>query len=184
MGDDEARRPAWGPSPPSAPAVPERERKLPVLASVGLGLLIGAVAIGLLAYFLSKNADKDAQHVYIRVGACYQDRGGDGVLVTEAYQPCTVPHNREVVGLVSFPDPRGAPYPGRDQLARTTSEACVARFRSYVGAPYPAASLVFHILVPTPAEWDANFRDGVCGVGDASGAPLSATVKGRATARS
>ncbi len=139
-GDDDARRPAWGPSPSPAPAIPERKRRLPVLVGVGLGLLTGAVAIGLLVYFFSKDADKDAQRVFVRVGACYQNRGGKGVLVTEA---------------------------------------CPARFRSYVGAPYPAANLVFHILVPTPAEWDANFRDGVCGVGDVSGAALSATVKGR-----
>jgi len=34
MGDDDARRPAWGPSPALAPAIPERKRKLPVLAGV------------------------------------------------------------------------------------------------------------------------------------------------------
>jgi len=126
------------------------QRKLPVLAAVGLGLMAAVVVIGFIVYFFSKDADKDAQRVFVRVGACYHDRGGEGVLVTEAYQPCNLPHDREVVGLVSFPDPGGAPYPGQDQLARTTAQACPARFRSYVGAPYPAADLVFHILVPTP----------------------------------
>ncbi|HEX3393976.1 MAG TPA: septum formation family protein, partial [Acidimicrobiales bacterium] len=161
-----------------------RTSRLPIVAAVGLGLLSAAVVIGLIVYFFSKDADKAAQRVFVRVGACYHDRGGEGVLVTEAYQPCTAPHDREVVGLVSFPDPRETPYPGRDQLAGTTANACPARFRAYVGAPYPAANLVIHLLVPTPDEWDAGFRDGVCGVGDASGAPLTGTVKGRAAARS
>ncbi len=162
----------------------EEGGKLSVTASVALGLLAACVAIGLMVHFLSKDADKDAQRVFINVGNCYHDRGGEGVSVTEAYQPCSGAHDREVVGLVSLPAASGAPYPGRDQLARTIDEGCLGKFRTYVGAQYPAVGLVFRNLVPTPGEWDLGFRDGVCGVGDAGGGQLTATVKGRATAGS
>ncbi len=182
MGDDDARRPDWGPSPSPA-AAPGTGRRLSVAASVALGLLTAAVAVWLLAYFFSKDANKDAQRVFVNVGNCYRDRGGEGVLVTEAYQPCAGPHDREVVGLVSFTADQQAPYSGRDQLARTTDQACPQRFKAYVGAPYPAAGLVLRNLVPTPGEWADGFRDGVCAVADAGGMPLTTTVRGRSTAR-
>ncbi len=182
MEDNDAP-PAWGPSPSSAPDIPPRRKKLSLAVSVALGLLTAAVAVWLLAYFFSKDANKDAQRVFVNVGNCYRDRGGEGVLVTEAYQPCASPHDREVVGLVSFNDSPQAPYPGRDQLARTTDQACPQRFKAYVGAPYPAAGLVLRILFPTPGEWADGFRDGVCAVADAGGMPLTTTVRGRSTAR-
>jgi len=156
--------------------------RLGVTASVALGLLAACVAIGLMVRFLSKDADKDSQRVFVNVGNCYNDRGDEGVLVTEAYQPCSGPHDREIVGLVSLPATSGVPYPGRDRLARTIDQACLEKFKTYVGAQYPAAGLVLRNPVPTPGEWDHGFRDGVCGVGDAGGGQLTATVKGRATA--
>jgi len=153
--------------------------KLPVIAGVVIGLVVAFVAVVALVLILSKDASKDAQRVFVNVGNCYRDRGGEGVLVTEAYVPCPDPHDREVVGLVAFGDPTQAPYPGRDRLVRITDAACPEKFKAHVGAAYPAAGLALRSVVPTADEWVDGFRDGVCAVGDAGGKQLTGTVKGR-----
>lgn len=92
---------------------------------------------------------------------------------------CAGAHDGEVVGLVTYTDGPGAPYPGRDAVASFADGGCATAFEAYVGSPYGASDLQMVSLWPTEDSWSGGDREAVC-VTFREGEPLTASVAGTA----
>lgn len=105
--------------------------------------------------------------------------GDPADLATDAeVTDCAVPHDGEVVGVVTYTQGPDDAYPGQDEVATFAQDQCATAFEDYVGVPYGSSSLSMVSLWPTEDSWAGGDREAVC-VAFEPDAPLTASVAGR-----
>ena len=88
---------------------------------------------------------------------------------------CATQHDAEVVGLVTYEQPGGEPYPGQEQVAAFAEEQCATTFETYVGTPFGESEYQLLTLWPTESSWGSGDREAVCLAFSEAG-PLTASV--------
>ena len=88
---------------------------------------------------------------------------------------CATEHDAEVVGLVTYEQGPGEPYPGQEQVAAFAEDNCATTFESYVGTPFGESEYQLLTLWPTEDSWAEGDREAVCLAFSEDG-PLTASV--------
>lgn len=116
---------------------------------------------------------------HIRVGDCYDDRGGASVHGFPVV-PCTRPHDNEVFFLF---DASGGDYPGQDEMTQLAISGCSASaFTDYVGVALADSALRVYEVVPTKDTWVHDHdRQIICGLTARSGGKLHGSARDAAT---
>ena len=153
-------------------------------------LLYAIVGLGVVAYNVATEADRDAagsivdggnvDAFTIRLGDCFNDTvalGADesGEVSSLPGVPCSEPHDNEVYAVfdVSF-----EAFPGDDRMADTAFEQCLDRFAGFVGVDYESSMLDITALYPSDQSWNVqNDREVVCAVFDMNGEKLTGSAK-------
>ena len=153
-------------------------------------LLYAIVGLGVVAYNVATEADRDAagnivdggslDAFTIRLGDCFNDTGALGA--DEAGEisslpgvPCSDPHDNEVYAVfdVSFDA-----FPGEDRMADAAFEQCLGRFAAFVGVDYESSVLDITALYPSSQSWDVqDDREVVCAVFEMNGEKLTGSAK-------
>ena len=108
--------------------------------------------------------------LYIPVGSSDLEvtTGSEGTFLGVLYSKgaeraaCTGSHSHEVIATWTYPDAKGAAFPGPTALAEGRAAECEAAFASYVGIPSASSVHTFAIGTPDQAAWDKGTRTGVC----------------------
>ena len=80
--------------------------------------------------------------------------------------PCDGPHQLEMYGHETLPDPPGTPYPGDPAMHQAGDATCRALFRDYVGSPYDTSEYTFWYYTPDAGTW-SFLRRVDCALGNA-----------------
>ena len=153
-------------------------------------LLYAIVGLGVVAYNVATQADRDAtgnivdggtvNPFTIRLGDCFNDTGAlgseeAGEVSSLPGVPCSEPHDNEVYAVfdVSFDS-----FPGDDQMADTAFEHCLEHFSDFVGVDYESSILDITALYPSSQSWSTqNDREVVCAVFEMNGEKLTGSAK-------
>ena len=153
-------------------------------------LLYAIVGLGVVAYNVATQADRDAtgnivdggtvDAFAISLGDCFNDTGAlgsdeAGEVSSLPGVPCSEPHDNEVYAVfdVSFDS-----FPGDDQMADAAFEQCLDRFAGFVGVDYESSMLDITALYPSSQSWSAqNDREVVCAVFEMNGGKLTGSAK-------
>lgn len=153
-------------------------------------LLYAIIGLGVIAYNVATQADRDASGSIvdggdidaftIRLGDCFNDVNGLGT--EEAGEvsslpgvPCTEPHDNEVYAVfdVSFDE-----FPGDEQMAETAFGQCLDRFAGFVGTDYESSMLDITAMYPSSQSWSLqDDREVICAVYDMNGGKLEGSAK-------
>jgi hypothetical protein len=157
------------------------------------GLVLGAlVTIGWILYIVfivvlglssddeyygapEPNSSYSAPATYIddlAVGECFDDSDEEDEVVR---QPCTVPHDGEVIAGVTLPD---GPYPGAKEIDKAGEQSCATEFGEYVGSTVKTTKLEWDYWPPTRQLWNSNDRLVVCAAYGPGFDQLTGSVKG------
>ena len=139
-------------------------------------ILLFAIVVAYVVYDFTNDADRDESGSIVgegqidafavRVGDCFDD--SPEVLDPSAEVenvpgvPCSEPHDNEVYAAfdVSF-----STFPGDDSMFELATDACLKRFKSFVGKSYEESILDVFALYPTAQSWSrVNDREVVCSV--------------------
>ncbi len=153
-------------------------------------LIYAAIGLGVIAYNVATEADRDAAGniidggnlgaFTIRLGDCFDntralasDEGGEVSSLPGV--PCSEPHDNEVFAVFAV---EFAAFPGDQQMGELAFEACLDRFESFVGLAYDASTLDIAALYPSTDSWRLqDDREVVCAVYDMNGGKLTGTAK-------
>jgi hypothetical protein len=109
----------------------------------------------------------------LEVGDCFQDPDDD--LFTSIVD-CDTSHDNEVTALVSVGDEDA--YPGDDEIATRSDDACLQALVDYDGLDYDSSSLDYSYFTPTRTIWRTGDHTTICFGYDVDYAPLDASFKG------
>ena len=163
------------PAAQAAQAAPEQKKRgLPVsggfLARVGI---IGAIVVGGLIFRdrLSGAATD------LRVGDCFDEPVSMTEVTDVQHQPCTEPHDGEIMFVGDYPDQ--ADYPGNDAFDAYAEANCIPAFESYIGRDYETDT-EFNIgtFYPISEGWSSGDHEITCYVFRIDEAKMNASVKG------
>ena len=135
-------------------------QKQPFIRRYG-GLLLVVIAVAGLAIF--STLDKTKSTDSLAAGDCLLYPDADEFKSIESID-CSEPHDVEVIGVVTIPGERGAPYPGEFSLGEQIVERCIPLFEQYVGLSYEASKKWYpDAFYPTEESWTkGNQREGTC----------------------
>ena len=153
-------------------------------------LAYAAVGLGVVAYNVATEADRDASGTIVsggnvdaftmRVGDCFDDTAALGSEVGGEVSslpavPCADPHDNEVYAIfdVSFDA-----FPGDEAMGEAAFAQCLERFEGFVGSTYEESVLDITALYPSDRSWSVqNDREVVCAVYDMNLNKLTGSVK-------
>ena len=95
----------------------------------------------------------------LEVGQCLHDPGERTGVEEVELIACDQPHDFEVFALVDLPEDT---YPGDDEVADRSQDACRGRFAAYVGVEESASVLATAFLAPNEGGWQGGDRQVVC----------------------
>jgi hypothetical protein len=153
-------------------------------------LLYAIVGLGVVAYNVATQADRDAtgnivdggslDAFTVRLGDCFNDEGvfgdeGAGEVASLPGVPCSEPHDNEVYAVF---DVTFEAFPGDDQMADAAFEQCLDRFAGFVGVDYELSNLDITALYPSSQSWSMqNDREVICAVFEMNGEKLMGSAK-------
>jgi hypothetical protein len=99
---------------------------------------------------------------------------------------CDRPHSGEVIGVITNPAAKGAPYPGLGKFTVVNDESCLQSFHTFVSGELQDSDLQLFSLEPSEDSWkNANDRATICVLTAKNGRPMSGSQrdKGSTTSR-
>jgi hypothetical protein len=80
------------------------------------------------------------------------------------HQPCTEPHDGEVLLVADYPADKGAAYPATTEFLAWAEKICIPAFAAYTGTSFDTADAIdMNYLRPTTDGWkDDNQRRMTC----------------------
>lgn len=97
----------------------------------------------------------------LRRGSCFNL--SKGVFGEKAERvSCSARHTDEVAGVVTFPAPRGAAYPGRDGILELGTRDCPPLVSEFYGQKPPDPTAETFVFGPDQAAWERGERAVVC----------------------
>lgn len=112
----------------------------------------------------------------LEVGQCITDETPEGEQVSSVpVVACTEPHVGEIYALPQLPD---GEFPGDESVTASANQLCAGpEFQSYVGIPIEETGLGVNFLIPSAETWAQGDREIVCIIGNADGAPATASLR-------
>jgi hypothetical protein len=92
---------------------------------------------------------------------------------------CTDVHRSEIVALLTYPAPAGAPYPRVLDLLQQTLDPCRKAFEAYAGATAEATAARFYVVGPLLYEWARGHRTVICYAEARDGTPRNTPLRAR-----
>ena len=153
-------------------------------------LVYAAVGLGVVAYNVATEADRDATGAIVsggnvdafqmRAGDCFDDTAELGM--DEAGEvsslpgvPCADPHDNEVFAVF---DVECESFPGDEAMGDLAFSQCLERFEGFVGKIYEESVLDISALYPSNQSWSVQGdREVVCAVYDMNLNKLTGSVK-------
>ena len=146
----------------------------PALFRWGSWLLAAFVAVVVILAFLTPEVRPIED---LRVGDCLNDTWGDQEEVFDTkIIDCNEPHDFETFATVNL-GPRAARFPGDDEVAEQTYEACVEVIEAYIGRDFLSSPFDVYTFSPTRGGWALGDREGTCMLYRIDGAQLLQSVK-------
>lgn len=90
---------------------------------------------------------------------------------------CDGPHGSEIVALLTYPGPPGAPYPPIAEMFRQALDQCHTAFDAYVGGTGDQSAARYFVVLPTLPNWRAGERIVVCFADGRDGMALTHSVR-------
>ncbi len=127
-------------------------------------------------YGFANDADRDESGIIVsegeidafamRVGDCFDDSPEltDASIEVQdvAGLPCSEPHDNEVYAMF---DVSLDAFPGDESMFDLSTDACLKRFKSFVGKSYDESILDLFAIYPTAESWSqVNDREVICAV--------------------
>ena len=116
----------------------------------------------------------------MRVGDCFDDSpeiiDSSAEVQDVPGLPCSEPHDNEVYAVfdVSFDA-----FPGDESMFDLSTDACLKRFKGFVGKSYEESSLDLFAIYPTYDSWSQlNDREVICAVYRVDYKKLTGSAKG------
>jgi hypothetical protein len=153
-------------------------------------LVYAAVGLGVVAYNVATEVDRDANGAIVsggnvdafamRVGDCFDDTAVLGV--DEAGEvsslpgvPCADPHDNEVYAVFNVDVDS---FPGDEAMGELAFTQCLERFEGFVGTIYEESVLDITALYPSDQSWSVqDDREVVCAVYDMNDNKLTGSVR-------
>ena len=156
--------PAWGPPP----APPKKSRK-GLIIGLGLGaavlLIVVVVALASVADKVSGRTDL----ADLRRGDCFNT--SRALVADKATRvPCSEPHTDEVAGVLTFPAPKGARYPGQNGILEFGKQDCQQQVSEFYGDKEPSETTQVYVFGPNEPAWKNGDRAVVCSLREQSAA--------------
>ncbi len=146
--------------------------------------------IGYVVYDFTNDADRDESGNIVgegeidafamRVGDCFDDSpeitDPSAEIQAVAGLPCSEPHDNEVYAVfdVSFDA-----FPGDESMFDLSTDACLKRFKGFVGKSYEESSLDLFAIYPTSESWSQlNDREVICAIYRVDYKKLTGSTKG------
>jgi hypothetical protein len=164
---------SWG--QPAAPP-PKSNRRGAIIAIVVLVVIL--VGVGGCFYFFRDSLSGNVTE--LAVGDCFDEPAGSTTVSDVQHQPCTSPHDAEVVFVIHDPS---SSYPGVEAFRTAANAQCPAAATAYIGSDFDSnPDIGGGFFYPTSDSWGSGDHDVTCYVDRTDGAKLYGTVKGLGTA--
>ena len=142
--------------------------------SIRLGLVL------LVAAGVSLGCDRLTGEVTgLKVGDCFDKPTDANATVTDVqHQPCSDPHDAEVIAVVVHDAPPSAGFPVVSGFSDFIQEKCVPVFATYIGRDFDTDT-VFDLgyFQPTLTGWAGGDRGFTCYVSRSDAAKLTSSVR-------
>ena len=141
-----------------------------------LRTLFFVLVVAYVAYDFTDDADRDESGNIVsegeidafamRQGDCFNDSpeiiDSSAEIQDVAGVPCSEPHDNEVYALF---DVAFDAFPGDESMFDLSTEACLKRFKSFVGKSYEESALDLFAIYPTQESWSQlNDREVICAI--------------------
>jgi Septum formation len=163
---------------PQADEHTRRGRGVSWLVTVGVVLLVIAVAVAAGVLYVTTHGFKPKTIVTYRPAAVFSLRAGEcinssqnGLSVTRL--SCATPHEAEVFATFSL---AGSDWPGTAAVQQQASSGCANRIAGYLNPALLNAGLMQQYVYPNQDAWKAGVRTVVCEVSSSTG-PLTGSVR-------
>lgn len=110
----------------------------------------------------------------INLGQCINGLGGDTIYSVRV-QPCTEPHEGEVVAVFDLP---AGPFPGQSAVQSKVEERCNDLLDDYSPSAQKDPKIELTALFPRKENWDVGDREVVCIAVPTSGT-ATGSIRGR-----
>jgi len=159
----------YGPPPPPAPG--NRRGGLVILGV--LAIIVILILGGLFIFRDRISGDVTA----LQVGDCIDEPAAGTTSVSQVqHQPCSDPHDAEIVYIASDTSPS---YPGQDHFDQVANSVCTDQATLYLGTDFNSrADIGGGYFYPTSDSWSGGDRDITCYVDRTDGEKLVGSVKG------
>lgn len=170
----EAPPPQPGPMGYAPPPPPMAKRGTNWIAIIGL---IGIVAVIGGGFWLFR--DRLSGNVGdLALGDCFDRPAATDEISDIQHQPCSGPHDREVIAVLTHPADASEPYPVVSGFDDYIQENCVPLFESYTGRAADTEShLNLGYFQPTLSGWGDGDRGFTCFVSRGDGQQLNGSIK-------
>ncbi|HEY8135130.1 MAG TPA: septum formation family protein [Candidatus Limnocylindrales bacterium] len=166
--------PPSGPTSYMPPPVAPPKKKTNWLGIVVLVAIVGAIGGGFWLFRdrLSSNASE------LVVGDCFDKPAETETITDVQHQPCTSPHDREVITVLTHPAGPDDPYPVVSGFDDYIQENCVPAFETYTGRDADTESeLNLGYFQPTLSGWGEGDRGLSCFISRRDGQQLHGSLR-------
>jgi hypothetical protein len=177
VGADQVQPPAgWTPAAGSPgappPAAEAKKGRSQLVQWVGAGAVLAVIVILALVFRdrLSGNVGN------LQVGDCFDEPAGTGEVSDIQHQPCTEPHDAEVIFVGDFADQDA--YPGDTAFEEFAGQQCVTSYEAYIGRDYETdTEFDYNFFYPTRSGWADGDHEVTCHIYRVDGEKMTASVK-------
>lgn len=146
-----------------------------LVGNIGVRLaFVGLIAVGGLIFRdrLSSNPND------LRVGDCFAEPAEMDAIDDVQHQPCTEPHDSEVIFVADYPAAKDAAVLSNEQHLAYIESNCLPAFTAYTGLDLLAQEVLdVGYLVPTDESWREGDRKVICYAIRVDGSAMSQSVR-------
>jgi hypothetical protein len=143
-----------------------------------IGVRVALIAIFVVGAFIFRDRLSGAAND-LRVGDCFEEPGAAVESISDVqHQPCTDPHDNEVILVADHPAEDGAAVPSDPEYERFAIERCGPAFNSYTGSNWETDQVInWAFYVPADDAWREGNRKLICYAFRLDEARLSQSLK-------
>jgi len=120
----------------------------------------------------------------LQVGDCFDlpaDAAATSSVGDVQHHPCTEAHGGEVFAVLTYPASASDTYPPTEAFDTFAADRCASSFQTYTGIAFnDATTLDAGYFFPLDTGWASGDRTVICYLVDASGQPLTRSMKSAA----
>jgi hypothetical protein len=143
--------------------------------NIGLRLaIVGVLAVGGILFRDRLSSTPND----LRVGDCFEEPAAMESIEDVQHQPCTEPHDAEVIFAAENPTPKGAPVLSDEEHYAYAEVNCLPAFSAYTGLELLSQEVLdMGYMVPADDSWRDGDRKVICYVLRLDGTTMTQSVR-------